>query len=432
MSRVRAAIAITLALLAAHSAIADDLRDAISSRVGQIEERVIEWRRHIHANPELGNREFETARYVTAHLRELELELRTEIAHTGVVGILRGGKPGRTVALRADMDALPVTEEVDVPFASKVRTQYNGQEVGVMHACGHDNHVAILMGAAEVLSGLREELNGTVMFVFQPAEEGPPEGEEGGAELMLREGVFDDPRPDAVFGLHVFPGPAGSIRYRTGGMLAASDGLKIEVLGQQTHAAWPWKGVDPIVVASQIVLGLQTVVSRQAELTTAPAVVSIGMFHGGVRRNIIPDRVELNGTIRTLDPQMREEVHERVRTMAEQIARASGAEAKVTIDLGYPVTLNDPELTAAMIPTLEWAAGPENVGLREAVMGAEDFSFFIEERPGLYLSLGVTPRDQDWQAAAPNHSPLFFADESALAVGVRAMAGLAVDYLRQN
>lgn len=298
-----------------------------------------------------------------------------------------------------------------------------------MHACGHDNHTAILMGAATVLAGMRDDLPGTVVFVFQPAEEGAPEGEEGGAALMLREGAFADPEPEAAFALHVFPGRAGTLTYRTGGALAAADELRIKVKGRQTHAAWPWSGIDPIVAASQIVMGLQTVVSRQLELTKAPAVVSIGMIHGGVRHNIIPDEVELRGTIRTLSPDMREEAHERVRHTAEQIARSTGAEADVDIILGVPVTVNDPDLTLQMVPTLEWAAGAENVSMAPPKLGAEDFAFFAQECPSLYVSMGVTPPDQDPTTAAPNHSPLFEADESALIVGVRTMAALAVDYM---
>ena len=401
----------------------------LAQKVAAVEPQVVEWRRDLHAHPELGNREFRTARLVAAHLRQLGLEVRSEVAHTGVIGVLRGGKPGPVVGLRADMDGLPVTEQVDLPFASKERSEYNGAEVGVMHACGHDNHVAILMGVASVLTGMRDDLPGTVMFLFQPAEEGAPEGEEGGAELMLREGAFADPKPQAVFGLHVFPGLVGEITYRPGGALAAADQLHIVVQGKQTHAAWPWRGVDPIVVASQIVLGLQTVVSRQLDLTEAPAVVSIGMIHGGVRGNIIPDQVELTGTIRTLSPTMRTEAHARVRHTAETIALASGATAAVRIDLGYPVTMNDAELTAAMLPTLQWAAGADRVVLAPPKLGAEDFSYFAEQCPGLYIGLGVTPAGDDPTAAAPNHSPLFFADEAALPVGVRALAGLAVDYM---
>jgi amidohydrolase len=422
----------TIGLLEGAVARAEDaniLRERIARQVSAMETQIIEWRRDLHAHPELGNREFRTAGVIADHLRGLGLEVRTEVAHTGVIGVLRGGKPGPVVGLRADMDGLPVTEQVDLPFASQQRTEYNGEQVGVMHACGHDNHMAILMAVAEVLASMQADLPGTVKFLFQPAEEGAPDGEEGGAELMLREGAFDDPTPVAVFGLHVFPGPVGTITYRPGGTLAAADELHIVVKGKQTHAAWPWRGVDPIVVASQSVLGLQTVVSRQLDLSEAAAVVSIGMIHGGVRSNIIPDEVKLTGTIRTLSPRMRLQAHALVRHTVENIAVAGGAEADVTIELGYPVTMNDPELTASMLPTLQWAAGAEQVSLAPAKLGAEDFSYFAEKCPGLYISLGVTPPALDLSAAAPNHSPLFVADEAALPVGVRALAGLAVDYM---
>src|SRR6266850_674927 len=313
----------------------------IDRRAAQVEGKVVEWRRDIHAHPELSNREVRTAQVVAEHLRALGLEVRTGVAHNGVVGVLRGGRPGPVVALRADMDALPVTEEVDVPFASKVRTQYNGQDVGVMHACGHDAHVAILMGVAEVLAGMRRDLPGTVKFIFQPAEEGVPSGEDGGAEMMIAEGALDDPKPGAIFGLHVFPYPAGQIRYRPGGTMAAADGLRIVVHGRQTHGALPWAGVDPIVVASQIVLGLETIVSRQVDITAAPAVVTIGAINGGVRNNIIPDSVVMIGTIRTFDPAVQRDIHERVRRTAESIAQSAGATAQVTIEPGVPVTYND-------------------------------------------------------------------------------------------
>jgi amidohydrolase len=327
------------------------------------------------------------------------------------------------------MDALPVTEMVDLPFASIVRTDYNGQEVGVMHACGHDNHVAILMGVAEVLSRMRDDLPGSVKFLFQPAEEGAPAGEEGGADLMIREGAFDNPRPDAVFGLHVFPETVGTIHYKPGGFMASSDGLRIVVKGRQTHGAIPWGGVDPIVVASQIVLGLQTVVSRQLNITESAAIVSIGSIHGGVRGNIIPEEVVLDGTIRALSPENRRRAHEAVRRTAEGIAASAGATAEVYILYGYPVTVNDPDLTARMVPTLRRVAGAERVVESHAKTTAEDFSYFAQEAPGLYFSLGVTPVDVDPATAPKNHSPYFFADEAALMVGVRSLANLAVDYL---
>src|SRR5216110_689585 len=304
----------------------------VDARVPKVMTKVIAWRRDIHEHPELSNREVRTAQVVAEHLRALGIEVRTGVAHTGVVGVLRGGRPGPVVALRADMDALPVTEEVDVPFASKVRATYNGQDVGVMHACGHDTHVAMLMGAAEVLAGMRNDLPGTVKFIFQPAEEGAPAGERGGAALMIEEGALDDPKPSAIFGLHVFPYPAGEIRYRPGGIMAGADAFRIVVHGRQTHGALPWAGIDPIVVASQIVLGLQTITSRQVNLTTAPAVVTIGAINGGVRLNIIPDSVVMLGTIRTFDTAMRNDIHARLRRTAESIAQSAGATAQVTID----------------------------------------------------------------------------------------------------
>ncbi len=409
----------------------DVLRRSVDELASAINDQVVTWRRDIHANPELGMQEFRTAGLVAEHLESLGIEVQTGVGGTGVVGVLRGGRPGPVVALRADMDGLPVTELADVPFASKVTAMWQGREVGVMHACGHDNHVAILMGVASVLSSVRDELPGTVKFIFQPAEEGPPAGEEGGAALMLNEGVFQDPAPQAVFGLHVFPAPVGTIMYRKGGFLASADGLRIVVRGKQTHAAMPWAGVDPIVVASQIVLGLQTVVSRQVDLTDSPAIVTIGSIRGGVRGNIIPDSVVLVGTIRTLSPQTRDLVHERVRRTAEEIAAAGGAVADVQIGIGVPVTVNDPALTERMLPTLRRVAGAERTIDAPPITGAEDFSFYAEEVPGLFIGLGVAP-PEDPSKAQPNHSPLFYADERALKLGVRAMSSLAVDFLSDS
>jgi amidohydrolase len=404
------------------------LHARIDAAAAAINDRVVVWRRDIHEHPELGNREFRTAKLVADHLTALGMEVKTGVAHTGVVGILRGGQPGPLVALRADMDALPVTEQVDLPFASKVRTEYNGQEVGVMHACGHDNHVAILMGVAEILAGMRADLPGSVMFIFQPAEEGAPAGEDGGAELMLEEGLFATDKPAAVFGLHVTTQTVGTIGYRAGGIMAASDTWRMVVHGRQTHGAYPWGGVDPIVTASQIVVGLQTIVSRQSNLTRAPAVVTVGQFNGGVRSNIIPDSVVMVGTIRTLDPDMRTDVHERVRHTAEHIAASQGATVDVTINLGYPVTVNDPELTAWAVPVLERVA-PGKALQRPAVLGAEDFSYYAQQTPGLFLWLGIVPEGRDPATAPANHSPLFLADEGALPIGVRVLAHLAVDYM---
>jgi len=404
----------------------------VDRRASQVEGKVVAWRRDIHAHPELSNRETRTAELVAQHLRSLGLEVRTGVAHTGVVGVLRGGRPGPVVALRADMDALPVTEEVDVPFASKVRATYNGQEVGVMHACGHDAHVAMLMGAAEVLAGMRRDLPGTVTFIFQPAEEGAPAGERGGAELMIEEGALDNPKPSAIFGLHVFPYPAGEIRYRPGGIMASSDALRIVVRGRQTHGAQPWAGIDPIVVAAQIVVGLQTITSRQVDITTAPAIVTIGAINGGVRYNIIPDSVVMVGTVRAFDTAVRRDIHERVRRTAESIAQSAGATARVTIDSGPPVTYNDPALTERMLPTLRQVAGSGNVRLATPVTTAEDFSRYQERIPGLFFFLGITPPGADPRTVAANHSPRFFVDEAALPVGVRALAHVAVDYLTRT
>ena len=409
---------------------ASSIAAAIDLAAAAAEAAVIAWRRDLHEHPELGNREFRTAAVVADHLRALGLdEVRTGVAHTGVVGLLKGALPGPVVALRADMDGLPVKEEVDVPFASKARGQWNGEEVGVMHACGHDCHVAILMGVAQVLSGLRAQLRGSVKFIFQPAEEMPPDGEDGGAKMMIAEGALEKPTPRAIFGLHVTSRQAtGQIGYRSGPTMASSDKLKITVHGRQTHGAAPWMGVDPIVTAAQVVLGLQTVISRTIDLTQEPAVVTIGMIRGGVRENIIPDSVEMRGTIRTFNEEMRDDIHERVTTLAEAVSRGSRAGCKVCIDKNYPVTVNDPELTAAMLPTLQRVAGA-GLTLVPKVTGSEDFSFFQRVVPGLFIFLGVTPEGVDPKKAAPNHSPRFYADEAGLVLGVRALAHLACDYL---
>lgn len=406
------------------------LHTRIDESAARVEPSVIACRRDLHEHPELGNREVRTAKIVADKLRSLGIEVQEKVAHTGVIGVLRGGKPGRVVALRADMDALPVTEAVDLPFASKVRTTYNDQEVGVMHACGHDAHVAILLGVAEVLAGVREELPGTVKFLFQPAEEGAPAGEEGGAELMVKEGALENPKVDATFGLHVMSRhPVGTITYRPGGFMAAVDSLRIAVTGKQTHGAYPWLGVDPIVVASQIVLGLQTIPSRQVDSSLAPSIVTIGSIHGGVRTNIIPDEVVMLGTIRSLDSKMRDEIHARITRTAENIAASAGAKAKVEITPGYPITYNDPELTSASLPTLQRVAGEKNVEVINAVLGAEDFSFFQQKTPGLFFFLGTRPKEMKAEEAPSNHSPHFFVDESGLLLGVRALSHLAVDYL---
>ncbi len=410
------------------------LATAIDAAVVGIEAQLIAWRRDLHANPELGNREFRTAGIVAAHLRALGFdEVRTEVAYTGVVGVLKGGRPGPVVALRADMDGLPVEERADVPFASKVRTTWNGETVGVMHACGHDAHVSILMAVASVLAGLRDRVAGSVKFIFQPAEELPPAGEEGGAKLMIEQGALENPAPDAIFGLHVTSMlPSGVIGYRSGPAMASADSFRITVAGRQTHGAMPWRGVDPIVTAAQVVLGLQTIVSRQVDLTREPVVVTVGAIKGGLRENIIPDSVELRGTIRTFDEEMRDDVHARVKDTAEHISRAARAGCEVCITKNYPVTVNDAELTAAMLPTLERAAGKARAILMPKVTGSEDFSFFQQVVPGLFFFVGITPPSQDLKTAAPNHSPLFYIDEAGLPLGVRALAHVALDWLEAH
>jgi len=408
---------------------AEPSQAAIDQWAVAIEDRVIAWRRDIHQNPELGNRETRTAALVADHLTTLGFdEVRTGIAHTGVVGILKGGKPGPVVALRADMDALPVTEETGLPFASTVRATYNGQDVGVMHACGHDTHVAMLMGAAEILAGMRDDLPGTVSVVFQPAEEGPPEGEEGGANLMVAEGALDNPRPDAIFGLHIGPRDLNTLYYARGAMHASADVLKIKVIGKQTHGAAPHRGIDPIVVASQIVMGLQTIHSRQID-TRETAVISIGSIHGGVRHNIIPEEIEMVGTVRTHNPEVREMIRERIKRTAENIAESAGATAEVSWGYGVPVSYNTPELVDRMLPSLQRIAGAAMVQPTPAVMGYEDFSYFAEQVPGMFVFLGARLPDVPRERAEPNHSPRFVIDESALILGVRTYATLAVDFL---
>lgn len=384
----------------------------------QLEQQVITWRRDIHQHPELSNREFRTAALVAEHLRSLDMEVQTEIAHTGVVGFLRGGKPGPTIALRADMDALPVKELTDVPFASQAMGEYRGREVPVMHACGHDLHVAMLLGAASHLASHRDEIEGSVMFIFQPAEEGAPEGEEGGAELMLKEGLFAEHKPDAVLGIHVWSaGNTGVIGYRKGPLMASSDRFEITIKGEQTHGSRPWGGIDPIVTAAQVINNVQTIVSRQVDVTKAPAVVSFGIVEGGVRNNIIPDEVYLEGTIRNFDMGIRADIFQLLERTATHTAKAAGAEAHIHIHEGYPVTYNDPELVAHLLPLTQVVAGEQNVRENELVTGAEDFSFYAQEVPGMFVFLGITPHDQDPATAPSNHSPYFYADEDALRIG---------------
>ena len=427
----RIALAATLFPAAASAQSAGSrLASEADRRAAAVMPKVVAWRRDIHQHPELSLQEERTGRLVAEHLRALGIEVRHPVARTGVVGVLRGGRPGPVVALRADMDALPVTEEVALPFRSRARATYNGQEVGVMHACGHDAHTAMLMGAAEVLAGMKADLPGTVVFLFQPAEEGAPAGvSPAGAAAMIAEGAMDRPKVDAVFGLHVFANlPTGALQTRPAGIMASTDNVRIVVRGRQTHGAMPWAGVDPIVVSSQIVLGLQTIASRQIDVTLAPAIVTVGMIHGGVRANIIPDSVVLEGTIRAFDPAMQRSIHERVRRTAESIAAGAGATTSVEILTGYPVTYNDPALTERVAPTLRRAAGADRVSTAQVTTTAEDFSLFQKRAPGVFVFLGITPPDSVGRAAA-NHSPRFYVDEGALPVGVRALAGLAVDYL---
>jgi amidohydrolase len=394
----------------------------------EVESKCIAWRRDFHQNPELGNREFRTAKLIATHLKSLGLEVKTGVAHTGVVGILRGKKDSSVVALRADMDALPVTETVDLPFASKVKVRYKGVETGVMHACGHDVHTAVLMAVAEVLSTLKEELPGTVKFIFQPAEEGAPLGEEGGANLMIEEGVLESPKVDAIFALHVFshPAPPGAIFYRPGAMMASADKLTIHITGSQAHGAAPWLGVDPVVAASQIVMGLQTIISRQTDLTATPAVITIGSIHGGNRVNIIPEKVEMEGTIRVFHPKKQRDIHDRIRKTARSIAESCGAKAEVTIEKYCPVAFNDPNLVQKMLPTLERVSGKGKLVTGPQITGSEDFAFFQEKIPGLYFFLNVRP---EGKKPVPNHSSNFYADESIFINGIRLMANLAVDFL---
>ena len=426
----RLALLAPLLLIAAMPAPAQDLATTVDQKVRALEPKIIAWRRDIHQNPELSNREVRTSKLVADQLRKLGIEVKTGVAKTGVVGLLKGGKPGPVVALRADMDALPVTEESDLPFKSAVKTEYLGQPVGVMHACGHDAHVAILLGVAEALAGVRDLIPGTVKFIFQPAEEGPPPGETGGAPQMVAEGVLENPKPSAIFGLHVISGiPAGMITYRPGPLMASADWLYITVKGKQTHGAWPWSGIDPVVTSAQVVTGLQNIVARQIDVSREPAVVTVATIHGGTRKNIIPDQVEMTGTIRTFDEGMRQDVHARIKHIAESIAEANHAHADVKVEKAVPVTVNDPALTEKMIPTLKRIGGDDGSRPQQRVMVAEDFSYFQEKVPGLFYFVGVTPKDQDMAAAAPNHSPRFHIDESGLLQGARSLAALAVDFL---
>ena len=404
------------------------LRPAIDKQATAIESKVIEWRRDFHEHPELGNQEVRTAKIIANHLRSLGMEVTENVAVTGVVGVLKGGKPGPMVALRADMDALPVTERVDVPFKSNVTTTFNGQQTGVMHACGHDSHVAILMGAAEVLAGMKDQLEGSVKFIFQPAEEGVSDVDMAGAELMVKEGVMKD--VDAIFGLHIWAQvEAGKIGYRSGPSMAAVDMLGIDVHGTQAHGASPWSGVDPIVTSSQIVMGLQTILSRSVNITQNPAIVTIGAIHGGIRHNIIPEKVEMIGTIRTFGAEQQALVHRRITEIATNIAESAGAKADVKITKLYPATINPPELTAKMVPSLQAAAGEENLIVMDPMTGSEDFSFFQQEKPGFFIFLGGMKKGADPLKTPSHHTPDFYLDESGFTLGVKTLSYFVVDYM---
>lgn len=404
--------------------------EKINVAVDKIESKSISWRRDFHQNPELGNYEKRTAKIIAGHLRSLGIEVKEGVGKTGVVGILKGSKPGKCIALRADMDALPIIERVNIPFASKIKSTYIGQEVGVMHACGHDTHVAMLMGVAEILSAMKNEIRGSIKFIFQPAEEGPPEGEEGGAPLMIKEGVMENPKVDAIFGLHIESDiEVGKIEYKPGAFMASSDWFTIKVNGKGSHGSQPWKGIDPIAISAQIINGLQTIVSRQSELTKAPAVITVGKIEGGVRSNIIPESCMMYGTIRTLDNNMQKDIHEKIKRVATNIAAASGATADVTIDTKTLVTFNDPELVKKFIPSLQKAAGTDNVREREWTTGAEDFSYFGLKAPAFFFYLGGMPKGNDSKKAPPHHTADFFVDDSGMKTGIKAFCHIVFDYL---
>ncbi len=419
-----------LCSIAAFSQVSPKLQTNVDKMTKEMEPKLIEWRKHFHQYPELSNREVKTAAKIAEHLKSLGIEVQTGVAHTGVVGILKGSKPGPVIALRADMDALPVTERNSLPFASKEKTTFNGVETGIMHACGHDTHVSILMGVAEILSKNKSELKGTVKFIFQPAEEGPPAGEEGGASLMVKEGVLENPKANVIFGMHISSiTPLGRITYRPAGTMAASDWFSILVKGRQSHGAYPWMSVDPIVVSAQIITGLQTIVSRQTELTKEAAVITIGRIQAGVRENIIPEEAFMAGTIRTLDASMQQKIHDKIRLTATKIAESAGATAEVTIDNKTPITYNDIALTEKMVGSLRKAAGAENVVRINAVTGAEDFAFYQQKIPGFFFFVGAMPPDQDAATVPAHHTPDFMIDERGMLVGLKAMLQVTLDYM---
>jgi amidohydrolase len=410
------------------------LNSKIDQQARELEPKLVEWRRYFHEHPELSNREVKTSSRIAEQLKALGLEVQYPVAKTGVVALLKGAKPGPVVALRADMDALPVTERNSLPFASKVTDTFGGQQTGVMHACGHDAHMSILLAVAEILAKNKAELKGTVKFIFQPAEEGVPAAEmPAGAELMVREGVLENPKVDAIFGLHVQSLlPSGQLAYRAGGLMAAVDGVDIKVMGQGAHGATPWDSVDPIVISSQIIQGLQTIVSRQTELTKAGAVITIGSMHGGIRRNIIPESVMLEGTIRTFDDDMQKKVHEKIKLTAEKIAESAGGKAKVDIQIMYPATINDVPLTDKMVPSLIRAAGKENVVVTQPVTMAEDFSFYQRKVPGFFFFLGAYPKEMNLKVQPTHHTADFMIDEKSMITGVKALVNLTIDYMEMN
>ncbi len=404
----------------------------VRKRAADVEQKLIAWRRDIHRHPELGDQEKRTAKVVAEHLQRLGLDVRTGVARTGVVGVLKGAKPGRTVALRADMDGLAVKETTSLPFASTATAQYKGAQVPVMHACGHDAHTAMLMATSEVLAGMKSQIAGTIVFIFQPAEEGSSVVEPGagtwGAKLILEEGLFKELKPEAVFGLHVLPGPSGQLFYRTGVTMASSDDLKIRVTGKQGHGGMPWNTIDPVTTSALIISALQTIVSRRANLAVAPAVITVGSIHGGTSPNVVPETVEMGGTIRNYDESARKQMKDDIRRTAEKIAESAQAKAEVTITDMYATTVNNDQLARHMRPVLEQVSGrPASVAPLQGA--SEDFSFYAQVVPGLFVFLGITPRDQDPATAAPNHNPNFFVDEAALVVGVRAMSSMALTFL---
>jgi amidohydrolase len=410
--------------------VSSKLQLKVDAQAAEIEKKVIEWRRHFHQYPELSNREFKTAAIVAEHLKSLGIEVQTGVAHTGVVGLLKTGKPGPVIALRADMDALPVTERNNLPFASKEKAVFNDQETGVMHACGHDAHTAILMGVAQILAKNKSELRGTIKFIFQPAEEGPPTGEQGGAGLMVEEGVLKNPDVDVIFGLHIQAiRKLGQIAYKPAGMMAASDWFTVKVTGKQSHGAAPWLGVDPVVTSAQMIMGIQTIVSRQIQLTKEAAVISVGMIHAGIRQNIIPETVEFSGTIRTFDPEMQKDIHERLKRTVTNIAESAGAKAELEITSKTPVTYNNPELTEQVVASLVKAAGEGNVARIPADTGSEDFAYYQQKIPGFFFFVGACPPDVDPAKAPSHHTPDFMMDERGMLTGLKGMLDVTLDYM---